>query len=232
MKALLWKDWQVNRTVLQAAAVGFLVPYLVGTFVNLLSLWRTGQGQLWSELLAFAALWSLGISFATITFLGSNAIAGERADRSAEFLAYLPVPRRAALGSRIVVALGPAVLVWLVNLALVYGMPHWAAQWAPESVRNFIQIRHTGVSVFAVITVLAVGVAWFCTSRLRSPSISAALGLLAPVLLLLPLATIKDIANVRHIEFDMVRWYMALAPSLGVIFFVAGCVHYVRRVEP
>lgn len=183
MIALLRKDWHVNRAVLLATAVGFVLPYFISTFFNLMSLWRNSDYMPWSLLLAFSGLWSLGISFGTITFLAGNAIAGERADRSAEFFAYLPVRRRDALLSRIVVVLTPALLVWLINLAIVFSMPWFGEQHSPPDARAFAELRDRAVAIFALITVLAFGVAWLCTSVLRSPAIAASLGLLAPGIL-------------------------------------------------
>jgi ABC-type transport system involved in multi-copper enzyme maturation permease subunit len=232
MKALLRKDWHVNRAVLLATAGGFVLPYLVGTFLNLMSLWRNGDCMPWPSLLAFSGLWSLGISFGTITFLAGNAIAGERADRSAEFFAYLPVPRRDALLSRIVVALTPALLVWLINLAIVFSVPWFGEQHLPRDVRQLAQLRDRAVAIIALITVLAFGVAWLCTSLLRSPAIAASLGLLAPGILFVVLETMKEIAYARHAEFDDGLWYAWLAPVLACLAFATGCVYYLRRVEP
>ncbi len=232
MKALLWKDCHVNRAVLQATAGGFVLPYFISTFFNLLSLWRYGNCTPWSSLLAFSGLWSLGISFGTITFLAGNAIAGERADRSAEFFAYLPVRRRDALLSRIVVALAPALLVWLINLAIVFSMLWFGEQHSPADFRAFARLRDQALAIFALITVLAFGVAWLCTALLRSPAIAASLGLLAPGVLFVVLEAMKEIACARHAEFDSELWYAWLAPVLACLAFAAGCAYYLRRVEP
>ena len=54
-----------------------------------------------------------------LALLGGNSIAGERVDRSAEFLAYLPVSRGRILASKLLVALAAVPLIWLPNLVIL-----------------------------------------------------------------------------------------------------------------
>jgi ABC-type transport system involved in multi-copper enzyme maturation permease subunit len=232
MKALLWKDWHVNRVVMQATTAGCVLPYFVSTWMNLMSYWRNGNYVPWSEMLTISGLFGLAISILLVALLGGNAIAGERADRSAEFFAYLPVPRRHALLSRLAVVLSAALLVWLINLAVLYWLaPHVGAMTSSDA-RAFAADRRKFVPLIAVTAGLAFGTAWLCSSLLSSPSIAAAVGILAPGALSLVLVTLREIADVRHTTFDIVPWYVGLAPAIGLIFFAAGCVYYLRRVEP
>ena len=86
MKWLLWREYRLNRWILITGAVLLLLPYLITLIVlcwpNAIS---TGANHIVDSLIV-AAFYSLGISQLTVALLGGNAIAGERADRSAEFL--------------------------------------------------------------------------------------------------------------------------------------------------
>ncbi len=78
MKSLLWREYRRNRLLMLSGAVLVALPYLIAFAVNDFYV---------------MANWSLGLSNMMAALLGGNAIAGETADRSAEFLAYLPVSR-------------------------------------------------------------------------------------------------------------------------------------------
>ena len=66
------------------------------------------------------AVLSTAASILTLTLLGGYAIACERADRSAEFLAYQPIPRSKILASKLVWPIAAAVVIWSVNLCVLF----------------------------------------------------------------------------------------------------------------
>ena len=95
MTALLWKDYRLNRLVLFIGVLLLVGPILIAVGSNYYSRWRTGSICAWPDLLVHTEITSLAFSLLTIGLLGGNAVAGERMDRSTEFLAYLPPTRRA-----------------------------------------------------------------------------------------------------------------------------------------
>jgi ABC-type transport system involved in multi-copper enzyme maturation permease subunit len=189
----------------------------------------------WSELLTDCGFFSLAISVLAVAFLGGNAIAGERADRSAEFFAYLPVQRAQSMASRLIVVVGAGLLVWLINLVVVYWVAPHVGYVSPTLAQQLAALRHQTMPGITLTAALAFGTAWLCSSLLSSPSIATALGLVSPALLFMVLAIIWDIVrgSTPWYEAEFIAfWYAILAPALACLCLVTGCVHYLRRVEP
>ena len=94
MRSLIWKDCRLNSWVLMLGVATWLGPYIVGVLWLMLGRWPTvANGLRWAFMLAPASVISLEATMLPLLLLGANAIARERADRSAEFLAYLPSSR-------------------------------------------------------------------------------------------------------------------------------------------
>ena len=90
---LLWREYRRNRWILAAGAMLLLLPSL-----NAL---RAGSADIRLALfVGYCFFCSL-----TVALLAGNAIAGERADRSAEFIAYLPPGRWRLLASKLFLSL-------------------------------------------------------------------------------------------------------------------------------
>lgn len=230
MKALLWKDCCVNRMLFILGLTLLLGPYAVFFAVNAYCAVRHGGGQWWVEIWQMVAILSLGMSLLTFAGLGGNAFAGERADRSAEFLAYLPPSRAALATSRAVVTVGAALAIWLVNLAVIYGMP-LVARACPPGMGYTGDNATKALPVLAAMSVLLFGAAWLASSMLSSPGLSAACGIFAPLLLWCVLGAIFTLAGYGDYGSPE-YWYPRLSVPLGIAAFSAGFICYLRRVEP
>ena len=122
---------------------------------------------------------SLGLSLITFAMLGGNAIAGERADRSAEFLAYLPVSRWSILVGKSLIALAPAAGIWMVNLALLFLVtPRIAEGVSAADLAQRPEVREL-LAVFAATSVLLLGSGWFWSAILDSHGLATGMGFLA-----------------------------------------------------
>ena len=66
-----------------------------------------------------SSIYSLIISQLAIALIGGNAIAGERADRSAEFLCSLPITRKRILASKLLISLAIILVIWLTDTMLL-----------------------------------------------------------------------------------------------------------------
>ncbi len=131
MKWLLWKDYRHNRLIVFTVLALLLGPHLIGLGIMFGGRWvkidtRNGQAVYWTpkweEIIGGASGYSLCISQLAAALIGGNAIAGERVDRSAEFLYSLPIRRRKLLASKLLLALAIAVAIWLLN-ALIFFCP-------------------------------------------------------------------------------------------------------------
>ena len=137
LKTLMWKDFRNHQRFLIAAAVFLLLPHLVAvaaTIVNQLGPHAVPEWE-WVQFFWGASLADLGIAALLTAFIAGNAIAGERADRSAEFTAYLPIHRKDAITSKAIVALGISVGLIAVCAGITFAVAK-LAQGNPTAART------------------------------------------------------------------------------------------------
>lgn len=224
MTWLLWKDYRLNRLIVIVGLVLFVVPHGVA----LVAAWRLyavhGVSRFSVSLLG-SSIWSVALSQLTVALLGGHAIACERVDRSAEFLAYLPVSRARILASKLMFALPIVALVWVPNL-LIYRLA--AAElptWGPA------EAMWRGLGYAAITGATFFGVSWLLSSMLESPTFAVCGGLVAPLVVALGLQFWGDAFDCPFEEF-MKLWYPRVCLTLAAVAFTAGTWHYLRRVEP
>lgn len=231
MKALLWKDFRVNLFVLLFGLVMLCVPFLAGLVGALYWQWH-GQPVRWwqSDAWVVMSLTSLGISLLTIAMLGGNAVAAERVDRSAEFLAYLPPSRRRIIGSKIILAAAAGAVIWGSNLGVIFGLAPHMAGWS-EAVRELTSGSHRyDLTSLASVAIIVFGVAWLGSAWLASPAIATGLGIFAPVAVAGVLGTIEYWFHPAG--FPYARYGVYTCTTVGCVAFLAGTAYYLRRVEP
>jgi ABC-type transport system involved in multi-copper enzyme maturation permease subunit len=215
MKALLWKDLYCARMILLLGLVLMAIPYLVvfagGFFDNI---W-------WSEEMVWiAAHFSVILSLIVIPLLAGNAFAGERADQTAEFLASLPISRLLIVISKLLLALGAGLVIWLVNISVI----------------RYLEQVEGGTSNETILIILTVmfimfGAAWLCSSFSSDPPVATGIGLAAPILI----GCIVYAAGTL-LQIEIFKTWTGSFKVVGSIFavlcFVAGTVYFLRRFEP
>ncbi|MGI9427835.1 MAG: hypothetical protein ACR2NM_04210, partial [Bythopirellula sp.] len=87
MNWLLWREYRLNRWILAAGTVGIFAPLMGAVLV-----FSTSDPEAFPKFISMY-INSYMATAITVALLAGNAVAGGRADRSAEFLAYLPLPR-------------------------------------------------------------------------------------------------------------------------------------------
>ena len=155
-------------------------------------------------------------------------IAGERADRSAEFLAYLPISRPEALAAKLILVASTAALIWIPNLLIAW----LASAGIPEKMRSLYSVQLVTDAIPNVVVTGAVffSVAWLLSSILESPTFSVCGGLITPVLIM---SAVLMVGWGFDIPIDAVRpWYQDISLVLAPACFAAGTAYYLRRVEP
>lgn len=230
MRALIWKEFRLCWPILLVGCVLLAFPYL---FV-LLNGARPTLGY-WHRISNGGFFSSVSTIVLTLILLGGNAIAGERNDRSAEFLAYLPVSRAMNLVSKLVwpviaVLFAIAVNAAMAWVAVVVGHP-------PVGMIVDANVRAGGTLIVwvAILGGLCFSVAWLGSALLRSPTFAVAGGLLAPAVIFFATMLIAKFVpppQVRHP--DQVVWSILaiVVPLIACTCFFAGCRIYLRRVEP
>ena len=221
IRALLWKDYRINRLVLIVGAVLWLGPY----GVSVVYYDPAAAPTPWALLLSIATYASLVLTLLTAALLGGSIVATERMDRSAEFLAYLPPSRRTVVLAKALFAVSPLLLIWTVDLFLL----HLATRSDALPAKEYA----SGLSALAGATVVVFGVSWLAASVSDSPAIAAGAGLGAALLLFLALACAINAHNHHAADdgdvLDIRTWYTALGLILGALSFAGGVVHCVRR---
>lgn len=247
MRALLRKDWRVYRAAIIGGLVLLLIPYALAVWDHM---WWHGRGfNQFSDTVLQAAFMGLGLTVLTAAVVGGAAFAAERRDRSAEFLAVVPVPRLRAVRSKLWVALAFLLATWGVHafLIVVAGFdPLAPGRWRFDGQAFNILLNTTSVAV------MAFGVAWLMSSVVSSPAIAATFAVAAT---LVTLVVTIDLARPREDAYGLMSAIEFLEGSsriaatqvgamsvqglgravmggLGVAAWCAGTAVFVRRVSP
>jgi ABC-type transport system involved in multi-copper enzyme maturation permease subunit len=227
MKWLVWKDYRLNRWIVWAAVLLLVAPHVMAA---ILALRGVALRMDVMKNFVFSGIYSLALLQVVIALFGGNLIAGERADRSAEFMAYLPVSRGRKLVSKLWVGLGLLALVWLPNLAiLAIAFPGGADPFFREVWAILLGIAVTEATIFCV--------AWLFSSMLESATFSACAGLLAPMLVGMCIGwgyvLVDSLVGLPyHSGLVVFACYVGACLLLSAASFAGGTLYYLRRVEP
>jgi ABC-type transport system involved in multi-copper enzyme maturation permease subunit len=224
--ALLLKDWRFFRVPVIALLILGGSCYLVARFT---------RGPRWAapkfihafnvnpDLFTQAAESAVGIGALVAAAMGGMAIAGERADRTAEFTAMLPIPRwQIALSKSIV-----SVVVIALFAGIHVGIAHWICWYWGWSVPD----EPYRLSFFAGVVVSMFGVAWLVGSMIRSPAISACIGIGVTIAIFLSIELASG-------EPRFSAWWLERAEIFTCSVFISalsltvGTAIYLRRISP
>ena len=230
MKWLLWREYRFSRLVLIAGTALLLLPYAIAGIVVCWP-WRPEEVRVPNpgEALFGAAIYSLALSQFTLALLGGNAIAGERADRSAEFLAYLPLSRQRRLAAKLCLALAAVALIWGLNLSVLqFPLRFTMARINPREYAFLLWLfgytAITGLTFF--------GVAFLISSLQSSPTFAVCGGVVSPIAVFMMLYTPAWFREVPNFDRYARIGYPVICPIVAVVCFSIGTWYYLRRVEP
>ncbi len=232
MNTLLWKDYRENRKVLAVIGILLLIPYVIYLMVGIviaISARPAPTSIPWAGLFWGASSTAFYISIAVVSFIAGNAIAGERANRSAEFAAYLPIPRRSAIASKAIIAISGCLFFLVINYTI-----NQSAGLAQNLIVGW-DWPISPVQLSVITAVLMFGVSWLVSSLSSSPVIAAVSGVAAFLLLacICMFGVFEENHATGQISAGMwLRLYIGTCLIAGVGCFVAGVICYLRRVEP
>jgi hypothetical protein len=228
MWTLLWKDLKLQRMVLVASAIFYVLPAVVA-----LGMWAAGnlepdvsKSVVWAFREVVGNSFAIGVIMLVLTNTAVAAVAAarERRERSAEFLGAMPVPRGMVVASRflaMVIGVVGCYVVgcaasWLVTPAKdVYDNPFWA--------------------VLAVMTSM-VGFAWLVGSLVRSEVIATAGALGITVAMALTSESAIDWMNKRRPmsvpTAGSEQTTLVVLAVGGALALVVGVVVAMRRKTP
>lgn len=228
MKWLFWREYRLNRPILIFGAVLLLLPY---AFALIVLRWASKVGEDIPELLLNAGIFSLALSQLTVALLGGNAIAGERADRSAEFMAYLPVPRGSRLIGKLSLAAVTALVTWGVNLLVAAVLLSLAPDLRRLPDLSDINLIWAFVAVTG-LTFYCVG--WLISSFQSSATFAVGGGLVTPLVVFMLWAAVAWLSELRPETFDQFigTGYPVSCILIAAVCFPTGAWYFLRRVEP
>ncbi len=235
MKDLLWKDFRQNSRTLLGVGVIAAVPYVLALVImaSKTVFWSTTMVAAWVNAAKDASAMSMRLSILLAAFIGGNAIAGERADRSAEFAGGLPIARGKSVASKAVIAAGSSLALWAINLA-VWGITSLLLTVGATNPppRYSLWNEFTVTLICFLGTLLLLGLSWLYSSLLRSPAISAAaaIGTAMGLLLVIQVVTDFSLEHWRHNHAAFTCLFV-LTPIISLLSWAAGVVVYLKRVE-
>ena len=228
MKSLLWKDYRINRLLLIFGFVVCVGPWIIAIARNLLIEWRGGEAWWAPEFWVTIYGISLTLSLFTFAMLGGNAIAAERADRSAEYLGNLPVSRGTVLASKSIIALGPTFLIWAVNLAALFIVAPSITHVSAADIVAKSDGRES-LGLFAGLTVLLLGSGWFWSTVLNSHGLATGMSFFTLAAVGMGFIGLEFGCGLENF---LENWFVTTSLMVGIGGYVAGCAYYIRRLEP
>jgi ABC-type transport system involved in multi-copper enzyme maturation permease subunit len=225
MRWLLWREYRLNRLILAFAALLLLLPYVIALLATGIAV-ITGEStrEFFGEAIAF----SYSLSWLTVFLLAGNAIAGERADRSAEFIAYLPLQRWRMLASKLLLSLiafavilgfntlmtvilvGPVDVTnrqfWTIVFYFSLGLLSYGSSWLASSLQSSVVFAiTTGFVTTFLVSFCAMGIhVWTLEESLEPVDIN------------------------EYFLKPMVMWNAAISLPVAIVCFGAGTWHYLR----
>jgi ABC-type transport system involved in multi-copper enzyme maturation permease subunit len=228
MKSLLWKDYRINRLLLIFGFVVCVGPWFLAVVRSDYLLWFHSDAA-WSApgFWISNCLVSLWLSVFTFAMLGGNAIAAERADRSAEFLAYLPVSRWSVIASKSLIAFAAGAAIWAINLVILFIVAPWFEfSYIPDE--DTAARFHHLFAVCGAISVLLFGSGWFWSSVLTSHGLAT--GMSFVTLAAVVMGVIGLIVGCG-LENFVEKWFVSVCVAVGIGGYIAGCAYYLHCLE-
>lgn len=235
IKALLYKDWRMTRSLRIATAALYVTPLVVGgIWIAIPS--NTDRPATLRDFLdncAHGLVISAMVSLLATPLFGAAMFAHERANRTGDLVGAMPVPRGPVVASKAIVLFIMTLIPWLVTIigtcvlwAIIrYGMnvsPPFGSDDVPEVTGDFFLLG---------ILVLSTGSGWFFSSFLRKDTIAAGLSFLLTVGTIVQTLVIWYKMNPDN--SDLPHGLLAgTTGGLGVLCFIAGTIIAMRRRTP
>jgi ABC-type transport system involved in multi-copper enzyme maturation permease subunit len=225
MTSLLWKDYRLNRPPLILSAVICGLLYLVGVGTQVAATWpRLPSSNDWAGMLVSYGTVAMYLTICFAGLFGGHAIACERGDRSANFLACLPPTKLQILTSKLIVAAGATAALWgwiLLTLCVIAPALSGASPTSGEIV--------TGPGV-ASVCVLTFGVGWMASAMMEKSTVPILVALVSPVAMSLALILVGNVFGIPLVRVS--EWSNLVSLASGLTAFIGGTWYYCRRMEP
>jgi len=204
MKWILWREYRLNRWILATGVALLVLSYVLAALIIFFSGLEEDPGAGFTDT----------CSILIIALLAGNSFAGERVDRSAEFVASLPLERSRLLAGKLILCLGTVVVLGIAN-SLMLDQP------------NPLAIRPNAFFELVLLTsatLLCFSVSWCLSAVQPSPALATSSGLIVAILTV----TI----GIREFTSAERGWLIAAILTIAIATFWIGTRHFLRRSEP
>ena len=231
---LVWREWRRSRTIL-FVALGIIVALLLLVFSQPQTPPEAAGGKISvvdrMAVVGYFATWiAVHVSVFLLPMIAANSLAGERADRSAEFIAPLPVSRSVRLVAKVVQLAAVAIALWAPVL-LVASLLRSSQLVKADDYRFGLGL----LGMVATFTLLATALAWLLAAWVESPVIAALGAIAIPVAVPWVMFSLQVpfLAPASFFSFwiDSEGIPQSLTLLVAAAFFAAGSALYVRRLE-
>lgn len=224
MIQLLKKDWRVYRVAILGNLVFILGIYAIAICAYLMEPGK-GPSDRISDPLNSAAAGSIVITGMLAATFGASAFTIERRERSAAFLAALPVHRRKIIASKLIVPFA-AIFSFIGLNVLVILFANWDT--------GLLQTGDGSAIGGAFAWVLfSFGVAWMLSTFMESAPLAfgITIGIIggAFVFVTMYLHLFGKFEMSTQTINEIAAW---LACMIGLISLLGGSIYYLRRIEP
>lgn len=232
LATLVWKDFRLVSLILGLSLVAVVtaVPFNIALIflfrpdvLSDLSLMRIVAGS-FEGATAFLPV----VCYMAVVMTAGSIIAGERQERTADFLGTLPPLRTKVLLSKgIVVA--STIAVWSLIYVAMLGLTQFLDQLASHK----LQLSDLPpVTIIAQIIIGAGGISWAASTFCRTITPPVLAGIIIPALFVPAMQTVLQKANVSLSPEQLGEWTIAAIFTLGIIGFVLGTIVSLRRESP
>ena len=230
---LVWREWRRSRTMF-FVALGIIVALLLLVFSQPQPR-ETAGGEIRvvgsMAVVGYFASWiAVHVSVFLLPMIAANSLAGERTDRSAEFIAPLPVSRAVRLMAKVVLLAAVAIALWAPMLVVASLLRGSQLVKADDYLSGLELLGR--IATFAILTT---ALAWLLAGWIESPVIAAVMAIAIPVAVPWAMfslhAPFLAPASFFGLWIDSEGIPQPLTFLVAAAFFTAGSALYLRRLE-
>jgi ABC-type transport system involved in multi-copper enzyme maturation permease subunit len=231
---LVWREWRRSRTMF-FVALGIIVALLLLVFGQPQTPPEAAGGEIRvvgsMAVVGYFASWiAVHVSVFLLPMIAANRLAGERADRSAEFIAPLPVSRAVRLMAKVVLLAAVAIALWAPMLVFA-SLLRSSQLVKADDYRSGLEL----LGMIATFAILTTALAWLLAARIESPVIAAVMAIAIPVAVPCGMFSLQvpflAPASFFGLWIDSEGIPQPLTYLVAAAFFAAGSALYVRRLE-
>jgi ABC-type transport system involved in multi-copper enzyme maturation permease subunit len=239
MRALLAKDWRFFRAPMIALLVVGPACFLIALIAVFSSHPAEGVIDTTLQCLFIAAMIACALTSLLASAFGGIAIAGERTDRTADFLGLLPVSRTQIILSKWIASISMLLASAGTYLAiagsswLIVLCRHPAGPPAMNATPRDTDDLLTSTACWIGFTAAYFGIGWLLSAFTRSGPISACISIATTFAAstVFGLAT-QAMDERRYSDQDLTLAFASLLLAIGLLSAIGGAIYYRKRIAP